>query len=1125
MKNEKKENKLNLILGGSGSGKSFYIRERIKDFCLNKDYKVMLIVPEQDSFETEKSILNFLGAENANKIIVTSFKRLVDFVFRQVGGLAGIRLSDSGRNIFMNLAVEEVKEHMEIYNKKVDINDIVDIMISALKEFKINSISVDSILETVKNVNDKILRSKVKDTALILETYNALVSQSYIDPLDDLTRLSNKLAEYNLFNEYKIFIDEFDGFTPQELLVLEHLIMQCKECYIALRADDVDLNDNGINLFSPVHKTIKKLIGLSKKDGISINKLKVLKSQYRFKSNELKHLESYVFRSKPKYFNDNVKDIFIYSASEIYDELNFVANTIKKFVIEQGYCYHDFAVITRDLNTYRSVLDSIFYKHNIPYFMDIQQDINSKPIMNMVLSLFDIIHSSFSTEYIFMYLKTGIPNISTDDISIIENYVMLWEINNKAWLKDFKSNPSGFSGRLKESDEILLIKINDIRKRIIDPILKFSEKIKCNNANIIIKSIYDFLIDIEADKSIINFSEKLKYITEHNLADEQIRLWDLLMDILDQMSLVLKGRYMSSKKFYEILKLVINSEKISFIPQSLDEVIIGDADRIRLKDKKVVFIIGAVDGEFPRSPVSSGVFSDSERRLLISLGLPMYESIKELVIEERFLAYTSMMGASDKLFLSWPMSSVSGGSNYPSSIIKDTKKLFPSLKVKDEYSLGDDYKLYSEKPAFELCAKNWNNNSHFAKNLKFYFHNKEKYKIKIQALDKASNLEPFKFNDYSSAEKLFGREMLISASQVEKFYLCKFQYFCKYGLLAEKQEPYMFNTLEYGKLVHFLMENILSTYSVSELREMKETSIKALINGILNNYLEKNLDGLDGKTERFKYLFYRVNNVIMILINHIIEEFSQSEFVPINFELDISEHGDILPLKLKTSNGCTIKIKGKIDRVDIMKKNGKSYIRIIDYKTGIKDFRLSDIVYGLNAQMLIYLLTVYKNGRSKYGDIVPAGVLYMPCNKPLLNANRNITEEELNDEINKKLRMSGLVLENSEVIRGMEKEAKGVYVPVSLSGGRLRKLDNVVNLYQMESIMRHLKDLIVSMCETLRLGDISANPAIGEYDACRYCSYKTVCGHEDKSLGRIVEKLDRETTIKTIAKGSGEEDV
>lgn len=1125
MPNEKKESKLNLILGGSGGGKSFYIKEKIKDICSNKEFKIMLIVPEQDSFETEKAILGFLGAENANKIVVTSFKRLVDFVFRQVGGLAGTRLNDSGRNIFMNLAVEEVKEHMEVYNEKIAINDIVDIMISALKEFKINSISVDLFLETIKNVDDKILRSKVKDTALILEAYDALISQSYIEPLDDLTRLSNKLAEYDLFAEYTIFIDEFDGFTPQELSVLERLIIQCRECYIALRADDIDLNDNGISLFSPVHKTIKKLIDLSKKNGIEINKPKVMKSQYRFKSNELKHLEASIFRSNPKCFNNEVKDVLIYSASEIYDELNFVANTIKRLVIEESYCYHDFAVIARDLNTYRGVLDSIFDKHNIPYFMDIQQDIDSKPIMNMVISLFDIIHSSFSTEYIFMYLKTGIPNISTDDLSIIENYVMLWDINNKAWLEDFKSNPSGFSSRLKESEEALLLKINDVRKKIINPIIKFSEKIKSNNADTITKAIYDFLIDIEADKSVMNLSEKLRNIGEHNLADEQIRLWDLLMDILDQMSLVLKGRYINSKKYYEIIKLVISSEKIAFIPQSLDEVIIGDADRIRLKDKKVVFIIGAVDGEFPRSPVSSGVFNDSERKLLISLGIPMYESLENLVIEERFLAYTSMMSSSDKLFLSWPMSSVSGGSNYPSSIIKGTKKVFPSLKIKDEYSLSNEYKVYSEKPAFELCAKNWNNNSRFAKSLKFYFGNKEEYKVKIQALERASNLKPFKFDDYNNAEKLFGKEMVISASQVEKFYLCKFQYFCKYGLLAEKQEPYMFNTLEYGKLIHFLMENVLSMYSIAELKSMEKASIKSLINETLNNYLEKNLDGIDGKTERFKYLFYRVNNVMMILINHIIEEFSQSEFVPLDFELDISERGDILPLKLETSNGCTIKIKGKIDRVDIMKKNGKSYIRIIDYKTGVKDFRLSDVIYGLNAQMLIYLLTVCKNGRSRYGDIVPAGVLYMPCNKPLLNANRNITEDELNNEINKKLKMNGLILENSEVIQGMEKEAKGIYIPVSLNDGKLRKLDNVVSLHQMESIMGHLENLIVSMCETLRLGDISANPAIGEYDACRYCSYKTICGNEDKSLGRIVEKLDRETTIKTIVKNSGEEDV
>lgn len=1114
-------NKLNLILGRSGSGKSFYVREKIKKLCFDESERIMLIIPEQDSFETEKMMLKFLGAKNSNRIVITSFKRLVDFVFRQVGGFAGNRLNDSGRNIFMHLAIEEVREQIELYNQEKDNNELVDIMVSALKEFKMNSISTETLLEYSKKVNDKILRGKIKDTALILNAYNALIERSYIDPLDDLTKLSKKLSEGNIFNGYKVFIDEFDGFTQQEISVLKHILKQCDESFITLRVDDLELYDNGMNLFSPVQKTVRQLIKLSKENSIVISKPIVLDTQYRFNSNELKLLERNIFRNDFKIFNNNINDISIYKSIDPYDEINFVSNTIKKMVIENDYYYSDFAIIARNLTNYKEVIESIFDKHNIPYFMDVKQDIDSKPIMNAVLTLFDIVNSYFNTEHIFTYLKTGISNISSEDVSIIENYVMLWGINNKEWLSDFKLNPSGFSAKVSKSDEELLIKINDIRNRIITPILKFSDRIKNETAKEITKAIYDFFIDIEADKRILELSKNLESLGEYSLAEEQIRLWDLLIDILDQIFLVLKDKKITVKKYYDILKLVVNTEKISFIPQSLDEVIIGDADRIRLKDKKVVFIIGAIEGEFPRSPVSSGVFSDFERKSLISLGLPMYESLEKLVIEERFLAYTSITSSSDKLFLSWPMSSLLGNSNYPSSIIKFTKKIFPNLHIMDECSLDEDYNVYSEKPAFELCAINWNNNTKFSESLKFYFKNNELYKTKINALEKASSLKSFKFNDTNKVDMLFGKEMTISASQLERFYLCKFQYFCRYGLLVKMQKPYVFNSLEYGKLIHFLLEDILSFYDIKSLKNMNEHLIGKVVDKSLKKYVEKYLGGFEEKDKRFKYLFYRVKSSICILIDHIINEFSQNEFVISGTEVDVSDGGDVEPLTLETLDGSKIKVRGKIDRVDIMKKNGNLYVRVIDYKTGVKEFKLSDVIYGLNTQMLIYLMTLCKNSKK---SIIPSGVLYMPCNKPLINADKNIKKDKLDIEINKKLKMNGLVLNIPEVIKGMESDAKGVFIPTSLNDGELKKTDNVVSLAQIGSIMKYLEKLIISMAEVLKSGDISANPVIGEHNACKYCEYKSICGYEDKVFGKIIERIDKDKAIDVIEKSVGEKD-
>ena len=352
--------------------------------------------------------------------------------------------------------------------------------------------------------------------------------------------------------------------------------------------------------------------------------------------------------------------------------------------------------------------------------------------------------------------------------------------------------------------------------------------------------------------------------------------------------------------------------------------------------------------------------------------------------------------------------------------------------------------------------------------------------------------------------------MRVSATQIEKFYLCKFAYFCKYGLLTKERKKARFDALQYGNVIHFVFEKILKKFSVDELLKFSKKELLAEVKRILNSYINENLGGWTDKTERFKYLFDRTSNAMIPLVLHMTRGLSQSDFKPVAFELELSGKHGAKPLELKLADGKSITVGGKIDRVDVMQRGEKKYVRVVDYKTGSKEFNLTDVLYGLNLQMLIYLEAFCKNSAGKYGQAIPAGVLYLPSVSTTLNLDRDENLAKLEKEKMKKLRMNGLILADEQVIYGMEHDANGVYIPVAMKDGTPKSCDSLADVAQMGAIMRHVDRLVISMAEQLQKGDISARPAKGFYDACEFCEYKSVCARIDNENSYKIERLKRD---------------
>lgn len=1108
---------LKLILGRAGSGKTEYLRTELKRLAQQEDGKLMLIVPEQASFENERAMLRLLGAENARRVSVTSFSRLADAVFRRYGGFAGRRLDDGGRGMFMSLALEQVKDKLNFYRKNAESTELVNLMLDVSAEFKMCTVCPENISAAAENMPQGTLKQKMTEISLILFAYDALVSRSCVDPLDDLTTLKNILNVHDFFSGYKVMIDSFQSFTVQEYDIINLILAQAIDLTVTLCTDTLDDPEGGVGLFSVVRRTGKRLMRLAKQNNVKISAPTVLKSPLRFQNSALAALEAGAYRPAHTVYENECSGVEIYEAKNVYDEVSFVCATIRGLVIHENYRYRDFAVIARSPDSYRGVLDTALQRWEIPYFMDKPEEIDAQPLMRLVLCALKIAQYGFRSDDVFLYLKTGLAGLSTEQISQLENYVFVWNISGKKWIDEWADNPQGFAEKMTQQDAAALKEINLCRKTVTRPLEKLTEKTADTNGVGMAAAVYGFLQDIGAAEKLKTLAKKISESGEPALAQKELRVWDLLMNILDQTALVLGETPITRARYAELLHLVINSSRLASIPQGLDEVTVGAANRTRTNEPKVVFIIGAVQGEFPLTPGGGCVFSDSERRELIRLGLPLNDTMEGVAVQERFLAYSAMSAASQRLYISYPVSNAEGKANSPSSILTETCSVLKKISVKNELLFSPDYFANAGEPAFEIAARKWNSNDEFSATLKKIFNSGEKG-ARLAAVERAAERKPARFSSGGKALELFGGDMRVSATQIETFYLCRFQYFCRYGLNAQELRAAELNALEYGSLMHFLLEKMFKNIGSKKISEMSGEELKSKILYYLNIYAETKLGGLQNRTPRFSYLVSRLADSAQIVILHIAEELEQSEFSPADFELKIG--GEIPALEIPLPDGGKISVDGKIDRVDLMTRGNTKYVRIIDYKTGHKDFKLSDIIYGMNMQMLIYLAALSENGGKRYGNIQPAGVLYMPANRPSVLGQRGEARESLEKKAAKQLCMDGLVLDDAEVIQGMERNAAGEYIPVTLKNGKPAKKDHAVSADELNKVLNYTKNLIGGMARELRKGDVSAVPLSGGYDACQWCPYSAVCGHErDDSVREMRKKWDRDEVIAEFGKG------
>ncbi len=798
----------------------------------------------------------------------------------------------------------------------------------------------------------------------------------------------------------------------------------------------------------------------------------------KYISSELSALEK-IIAGKDCDKTENNGNISVCEAATIFDEANFAARTIRKLVRTEGYRFRDFVIIARDAEVYKEAVASACKTNGISLFFDNRIPLSSFPLSVFASSAVKAL--KLSTENILRFHKTGLGTLKNDEISTLENYTYLWNIDGNLWLKEWDMNPQGLRNESSDSSKELE-NINSLRIRAIKPLLSFKESFKGTAADMA-TAIVKLIEDCNVQEKLISLSERFDKKGDNFSSDALKQSYDAFIGVLDSLVTCFGAEQIKTDDFCESMELAVSLSDIGVIPQMLDEVTFGSADRIRPSRPKVAVILGANQGVFPKGVSNAGIFNLSERKNLIEHGIEIADNSIYSSIDEDYLVYCNLCSASDKLYICYHSQSISGEKAEPSAFVERIVTAF-NCEVKSEPSANLDASDLPEtsSAAFsEFCRRKNTSlkDSNSIKNVLFDTELAEK----INFIEDFSENKDFSLTE-ETASKLYGKKIRMSASKFDTFNRCRFSFFCRYGLNAKKIQPADFDVLQRGTIVHYVLERF-----ITEHKDNYSKLTVAELNALTDRYIEEYLSSVEGfasiRNARINFLISRISRSLKEVVCHVAAELSQSLFSPVACELKIGGGGDIAEVKFPYESG-EIDLIGSIDRVD--EYNG--FIRIIDYKTGSKTFKLPDILFGLNLQMLIYLYAVTRgNGLS---DSAAAGILYQP-------SSRDIKDEGL--------AMNGLLTADVNLIKAMDREALGEFVPkltLNKDNTVSKRSGSFIESEKFTDIFNHIERLMEKTGNLISSGDIKVSPLDGrESPACKYCDFAAVCGIENKTVKRV----------------------
>ncbi|HAT4321540.1 helicase-exonuclease AddAB subunit AddB [Clostridium perfringens] len=1152
---------LKIIYGRAGTGKSTFCINQIKKKINNSPTnKLILLVPEQFTFQTENKVLSAIGERYVLNAEVLSFKRLAHNVFNECGGATRTIMGDAGKSMLIFKVLEDLGDNMTVFKNASRQKGFIDIASKTITEFKKYNVNNEVLDLTINEIEDENLKMKMEELKDVFNEFNSRLHEGYVDEEDQLLLLNEKLDGCSLYDGAEIWIDEFSSFTPNQLSVIGKLLKRAKSVNITLSIDEVNLPKGESDLFVATKNTEKRLMNLIQEEGIAFNGYINLNEDipYRFKENkELAHIERQLYAYPFKQYRGKNNSLRLYRANNNYDEIEFVAKDILRLVREKQYRFKDISVICRDVDNYEKVVSAIFSEYEIPYYIDKKIDIASNPLIVFINSAVDIISKNWTYESMFKYLKTGLIKEfrgieGAEFIDELENYVLAYGIKGKKWMEEWVNYSSSILKEedISEENKQRLERLNDIRETIVTPLDEFNKQCKGKKTLKEFATIlYEFL---DSKLDIMDTIDKyVEYFKENDMAieaKEYSEVRDIFIDVLEQAVDVLGNEVMDLNEFMKVLNIGLSQYEMGLIPVALDQVNIGDITRIKSRGTKALYIIGVNDGVLPSASKEEGILSDNDREILLEKGISLASDTRTKIFEEQFLVYTAFTIAEEYLVVTYPLADFEGKSQRPSIIVHRLKKILPNVKEESEgfKLVNDKYEKISAKiPTLNelmiAIRKNYDGAEieDYWKYVYDWYLREPKWKERIEYVRKGleyTNLE----NNISKekAKKLYEdnkNKISLSVSRLERYAQCPFAYYIQYGLKAKDRKIYEFTAPDLGSFMHEILDEFTNEIKEKDLKwsDLSKENCRNIINSLVDNQVKNNKSSILNSSKRYSYFTDRFKRILTKSVMVISEQMKRSDFEIYKNELAFGFSKDVNSIKLDLPSGESFYLNGRIDRVDKLNLEGETYLRIIDYKTGSKKFDLNKFYNGLQMQLLVYLDALINNSENIVeNQAMPGAILYFRIDDPILKSKGDLTEEEIKSEVLKELKLEGLLLDDVKVVKAMDNTLEpgthSLIIPANMKkAGDLGKNKALITMEQFELLRKYVNEKMVEICQNMIEGKIDIEPCKENKNiVCDYCNYSHICQFdsslEDNRYKVIPKKKDEEIWKSINEKVGGE---
>ena len=1062
---------LTILLGTDWTANSDAVLKMISRDVAGEKGNRILIVPELISHDTERRLCEHSGDTASRFAEVLSFTRLARRVSESVRRGAQECLDNGGRVVAMASAARQMHGSLKAYASVETRPEFLTGLVDAVDEFKRCCISAEDLMHASKQT-EGVLAQKLEELSLLLNAYDGLCSHGKRDPRDQMTWLLEQLEENEFAKSYVFYIDGFPDFTRQHFAIITHLIQYSPDVVISLNCDEPN---SGAMAFEKAGKTAWELIRFAKDAGIPYQIRHVVPN-----ATGLEPVRNKLFQGSIHDFTRLDDRLRVYRTETVYEECLAAAQQIRKYV-ESGARYRDISVVCSDMVTYRNTISMVFDRFSIPVYIAGTEDVLEKSVISTVLSAMDAALSGFEQREVFRYMKSMLSPLSMAQCDKLENYAILWNINGSRWLQEWTNHPVGLGENWTERTSAELSRLNQYRAILMDPLERLYNSFRdAVNLSQQVTALYQFLEDIKLARRLSDLAQEMDRAADNRSAQILNQLWDILMTAMEQLYDVLGETSWDMETFTRLFKLLLSQYDVGTIPPVLDAVTVGPVSAMRCQRSNHLIVLGVLEGMLPGYSGSAGVLTDQERTMLRDLGVPLTGGAMEGVQAEFSEIFGVFCGAKETLCVSCP-------SGQPSYLYRRLAEMAGGESCVD-LSTGTAEAHQLDAAAYLMRL----DEPQYAEALGIsgqYASLQEKTKHQLGTITR------------HNIEKLYGDTLYLSASQVDKQADCRFGYFLRYGLRAKERKSVTVDPAEFGTYVHAVLEQ--TGRKVMELGGFRQVSLEQMLEiarGYSEGYITERFSQID--SERLHYLFLRNVQELEMVVQELWQELQESSFVPVEFEVPFGSECELGAIDV-SGRLMRAQLRGFVDRVDAWKDLGRNYYRVVDYKTGKKDFDYCDVYNGLGLQMLLYLFALEDEGESLLGaNPVPAGVQYFPARAPLVASDGKLSQEEAEAARQKIWKRRGLLLEDEDVLNAMEPGDK----PRRLCCTRRKDgtlTGDLADREQLRMLKGYVFTLLGKMVDDIASGCVEPNPYTrgSSHNACAFCPYGAVC-HQATVEGR-----------------------